>query len=81
MNDMLFSNVYDSDLNRFTNIRRVGDVYQWGNQVLWPGLLGNSGPFCADSGDARVFRSWAAEGAPEHAKIGVTIGILFGNKR
>ena len=25
----------------FENIRRVADIYEWGERVLWPGLLGN----------------------------------------
>jgi hypothetical protein len=36
MNDVLFSNVFDKDLNRFPNIRRIADVYEWGNQVHHP---------------------------------------------
>jgi hypothetical protein len=33
MNDMFFNNVYDKDLNRFPNIRRVADIFDCGNQV------------------------------------------------
>ena len=57
MNDMFFSNVFDRDLNRFPQIRRAADIYEWGNQVLWPGLLGNGGPSCANVGTASFFRS------------------------
>ena len=26
------------------SIRRVADVWEWGNNVLWPGIFGNNGP-------------------------------------
>ena len=37
-------NVFDGDLNKFFTMRRPADIWQWGNAVLWPGLLGNLGP-------------------------------------
>ena len=38
------ANVFNGDLNKFFTMRRPADVWQWGNAVLWPGLLGNLGP-------------------------------------
>ena len=38
-------NHFDSSHNVFEDIRRTADIYEWGNYVLWPGLLGNMGPF------------------------------------
>ena len=38
-------NHFDSSHNVFEDIRRIADIYEWGNYVLWPGLLGNMGPF------------------------------------
>ena len=45
--DTFITNHFDSGLNEFGNIRRTADLYEWGNQVLWPGLFSNAGP-CAD---------------------------------
>ena len=50
-------NAYDNDLKEFNNIRRIADIWQWGNALLWPGLLGNIGPTCAAVGDGSFFRS------------------------
>ena len=64
VNDQLLKNAFDQDLNRFGDIRRVADVYEWGNHVLWPGLLGNMPSNCGDIGLPGRFRSaegWAAE--------------------
>ena len=43
-------------------IRRIADIYEWGNKVLWPGLLGNTGPFCGDVGLPGFFRSASSDG-------------------
>jgi hypothetical protein len=32
---------FDSSHNTFESIRRIADVYEWGNNVLWPALFGN----------------------------------------
>lgn len=42
-------------------------MWAWGNQVLWPGLLGNSGPSCWPSGPRNVFNSWADGPQPADA--------------
>ena len=39
--DRIVENHFDSSHNTFQSIRRVADVYEWGNTVLWPGLLGD----------------------------------------
>jgi len=45
--DTLIDNHFDSSHNTFLSIRRAADVWEWGNNVLWPGLFGNLGP-CND---------------------------------
>lgn len=42
--DTFLENHFDSSHNTFQTIRRVADVYEWGNHVLIPGLFGNAGP-------------------------------------
>jgi len=52
-------NVFDGDLNKFFTIRRPADIWQWGNAVLWPGLLGNLGPENSQQQDeGGRFQSW-----------------------
>lgn len=46
--DRIVENHFDSSHNTFESVRRVADIWEWGNQVLWPGLLGDLGP-CSDS--------------------------------
>ena len=43
--DTIIDNHFDSSHNTFEDVRRVADIYEWGNYVLWPGLFGNLGPF------------------------------------
>ena len=43
--DTVIDNHFDSSHNTFEDVRRVADIYEWGNYVLWPGLFGNLGPF------------------------------------
>ena len=45
ISDTIMENHFDSSHNVFEDIRRIADIYEWGNYVLWPGLLGNMGPF------------------------------------
>ena len=47
--DTIIDNHFDSSHNTFEDVRRIADIYEWGNYVLWPGLFGNLGPF-ADVG-------------------------------
>jgi hypothetical protein len=42
--DTFISNHFDSSHNTFESVRRVADIWEWSNNVLWPGLLGNAGP-------------------------------------
>lgn len=60
LSNTFVENTFDSNHNTFTDIRRVADVYEWGSQVLWSGLLGNSGPNCGDVGTGGVFNSATA---------------------
>ena len=55
--DALLMNHFDGDHNTFGTVRRVADIYQWGNNVLWPGLLGNAGPWCGSVGTGGTFQS------------------------
>ncbi|KOO22682.1 hypothetical protein Ctob_007798, partial [Chrysochromulina tobinii] len=32
--------------DRFVDIRRQHELWEWGNTVLWPGFLGNSDAYC-----------------------------------
>ena len=41
--DTILHNDFDEQHNEFEQIRRPADIWEWGNTVLWPGLLGNSG--------------------------------------
>ena len=43
MEDFVLEN-FDSSHNTFESIRRFADVYEWGNQVLWPSLFANIEP-------------------------------------
>ena len=47
--DRLIENHFDSSHNTFESVRRVADIYEWGNNVLWPGLLGDTGPCDGDA--------------------------------
>ena len=42
--DRLVDNHFDSSHNTFNSMRRIADVYEWGNTVLIPGLMGGAGP-------------------------------------
>ena len=42
--DRIVENHFDSSHNTFESIRRTADVYEWGNNVLFPGLFGDAGP-------------------------------------
>ena len=57
--DTFLRNRFDHHLNNFEMIRRQADVYEWGNQVLFPGLFGESGPSCGSVGPAGHFASWS----------------------
>jgi len=48
--DTFIENHFDSSHNTLESIRRVPDIWEWGNNVLWPGLLGNLGPCGAEVG-------------------------------
>ena len=42
--DRFVENHFDSSHNTFESIRRIADIYEWGNNVLWPGFFGDMGP-------------------------------------
>ena len=44
---------FDSSHNCFNDIRRQADIYEWGNNVLWPGLFADMGP-CNGVSSART---------------------------
>ena len=55
----LINNHFDSSHNTFNSMRRPADVWQWGNNVLWPALCGESGPACGEVGPSGHFASWS----------------------
>ena len=42
--DRIVENHFDSSHNTFETVRRIADIYEWGNNVLWPGLFADMGP-------------------------------------
>mmetsp|Transcript_6166 Transcript_6166/g.10351 ORF Transcript_6166/g.10351 Transcript_6166/m.10351 type:complete len:764 (+) Transcript_6166:170-2461(+) len=42
--DRLVENHFDASHNTFESVRRIADIYEWGNNVLWPGLFADMGP-------------------------------------
>jgi len=68
------SNPFDAQLNTFPRIRRIGDVYEWGNQVLWPGLFGDTGPGCGDVGPPGHFVSWSTDPLAANSSVGAKGG-------
>lgn len=55
--DTFLENHFDSSHNTFETVRRVADIYEWGNQVLWPGIFSASGPHCGHVGSSFGFDS------------------------
>ena len=55
--DTFIENHFDSSHNDFLSVRRVADIWEWGNNVLIPGLMGNAGPCAAVVGAEGHFRS------------------------
>ena len=46
----IIENYFDSAHNSFVSIRRIADIYEWGNNVLIPGLFADMGPCSEDVG-------------------------------
>ena len=42
--DRFVTNTFDDHHNTFNTVRRASDIWDWGNNVLWPGLFGDLGP-------------------------------------
>ena len=42
--DRFVENHFDSSHNTFESVRRLADIYEWGNNVLWPGFFADMGP-------------------------------------
>lgn len=55
--ETFFDPVFMAPNDRFRDVRRIEDIYTWGNTVLWPGLLGNAGPNCGAAESHGVFES------------------------
>lgn len=55
--DTFLDNHFDSSHNNFQSIRRVADFYEWGNNVLIPGLFANAGPCASAVGAYAAFES------------------------
>lgn len=47
----IVENTFDSSHNTYATIRRPADIYEWGNNVLLPGLFANMGPCYGYVGD------------------------------
>ena len=48
--DRFVENHFDSSHNTFESVRRIADIYEWGNNVLWPGFFADMGPCSEDVG-------------------------------
>ena len=57
ISDTFLDNHFDASHNTFQTIRRVADVYEWGNNVLLPGLFANAGPCSSPVGQPGHFES------------------------
>ena len=55
--ESFLDNKFDSQLNTFKDIRREADLYEWGSQVLWPGLFADATPACGEVGRPGHFQS------------------------
>mmetsp|Transcript_32381 Transcript_32381/g.84942 ORF Transcript_32381/g.84942 Transcript_32381/m.84942 type:complete len:253 (-) Transcript_32381:1912-2670(-) len=42
--DRFIHNRFDDAHNTFESVRRIADIYEWGNNVLWPGFFADMGP-------------------------------------
>lgn len=42
LTDTFISNPFDADHNRFMDVRRIADIWEWKQKVLVPGLFGHS---------------------------------------
>ena len=63
--DRIVENHFDSSHNTFESVRRVADIWEWGNTVLWPGLFGDLGP-CQDYvGNPSVTKSCVDDAWPD----------------
>ena len=49
MMDRIVENHFDSSHNTLESVRRIADIYEWGNTVLWPGLFADLGPCDGDN--------------------------------
>ena len=67
--ESILDNKYDSQLNRFEDIRREADIYTWGNRVLWPGLFFDADAACGDVGSAGIFNSSSSGGGGGSAAL------------
>mmetsp|Transcript_52816 Transcript_52816/g.136768 ORF Transcript_52816/g.136768 Transcript_52816/m.136768 type:complete len:894 (+) Transcript_52816:64-2745(+) len=67
--DTFIENMFDSSHNTFGSIRRVPDIWEWGDQVLIAGLLGNLGPCTSDVGAEGLLDSWGPEGPMNLTRI------------
>ena len=64
--DRIVENTFDSAHNTFESIRRTSDIWEWGNTVLWPGLLGDDGPCdSAAIGSRRTSKTCTDEAWPD----------------
>ena len=63
--DVFLTNHFDGSHNAFGDIRRVADIWEWGNTVLWSGFFSNGGPCTDDIGDRYGVKSCNDDAWPD----------------
>ena len=66
--DRFVQNHFDSSHNTFESVRRIADIYEWGNNVLWPGFFADMGPCNEVRPHLREGRTRAGEEATRPAR-------------
>ena len=65
--DRLIDNHFDASHNTLRTVRRIADIYEWGNRVLWPGLLADSPGACGEAVGAEPGYSYSDASAARTA--------------
>lgn len=61
------NNDFDWQHNQFADIRRISDVYEWGNTVFIPSLFGDADTLCTTVGPPYHFMPWSADASAGYA--------------
>ena len=62
--DTFVENHFDGSHNAFSDVRRLADIWEWGNNVLWPGFFANAGP-CGDVGNRNGIKTCNDDAWPD----------------